>query len=262
MKNVDYTAPALVKGLEIIELLAAEAGGLTQVEMASRLGRKLGEIFRIVMTLEQRGFIERGSQGDGYRLSLKLFSLAHIHPPTERLLHAALPVMHDLVSSSGQSVHLAVRFDTRLLVLAQIPAPTPISLTVRLGADFQLAETTSGLVISAFEDERTRTDLIARCSGEDSSSSKQAPRMNAQIFKQIKARGYHREASSGVPGVLNISYPILDRAGRSVAALTLLFLKQAHLQVSLDEAQEQAHRASQAIALRLGSTLASPAKRT
>jgi DNA-binding IclR family transcriptional regulator len=250
MKTVDYTAPALAKGLNIVELLAGEAGGLTQVQMAARLGRKVGEIFRIVMTLEQRGFIERSSHGDGYRLSLKLFALAHIHPPTERLLHEALPIMHELVASSGQSVHLAVRYETRLLVLAHVPAPTPISLSVRLGADFPLADTTSGLVITAFEDERTRSDLIARCAGEG--LAKEPARLNAQVLKQIRAKGFLREASSGIQGVMNISYPILDRAQRSVAALTLLFLKQTDPQVPLDVAQDLTHRASQAIAQRLG----------
>jgi DNA-binding IclR family transcriptional regulator len=72
--------PALDKGLDVLELLAREAGGLSLNEIARSLGRTSSELFRMVVTLARRGYIEQ-RDGDRYTLTLKLFELAHRHKP-------------------------------------------------------------------------------------------------------------------------------------------------------------------------------------
>jgi uncharacterized membrane protein len=52
-----YAAPALDKGLDILELLSSVSEALTHSEIASRLGRTLTEVFRMLVCLEQRGYI-------------------------------------------------------------------------------------------------------------------------------------------------------------------------------------------------------------
>src|SRR3546814_1951398 len=54
-----YSAPALEKGLEIIELLAAERRPMSTRAIAERLGRSKGEIFRVVFVLVERGYLRR-----------------------------------------------------------------------------------------------------------------------------------------------------------------------------------------------------------
>src|SRR5690348_5205293 len=54
-----YRAPALDKGLDILELLAAEDGAFTQVEIAKALGRTPNEIYRMLDRLVRRGYVSR-----------------------------------------------------------------------------------------------------------------------------------------------------------------------------------------------------------
>jgi hypothetical protein len=49
-----YSAPALEKGLDVIELLAAEQHGLTLQEIARRLERTATELFRMLDVLVRR----------------------------------------------------------------------------------------------------------------------------------------------------------------------------------------------------------------
>src|SRR5207302_8512968 len=72
-----YAAPALDKGLDVIELLARETDGLTLNEIARVLGRTSSELFRMVNALCRRGYI--GKQDDRYVLTLKMFELAQRH---------------------------------------------------------------------------------------------------------------------------------------------------------------------------------------
>jgi len=50
-----YTAPALEKGLDILDVLVDTAEGYTLNELSVKLGRTVSEIFRMVVTLERRG---------------------------------------------------------------------------------------------------------------------------------------------------------------------------------------------------------------
>ena len=73
-----YRAPALDKGLDILELLAAEEEGLSQAEIAKALGRTPNEHYRMLERLVRRGYVFRNAS-DRYELTLKLFGLAHFH---------------------------------------------------------------------------------------------------------------------------------------------------------------------------------------
>ncbi|MFX6149205.1 helix-turn-helix domain-containing protein, partial [Acinetobacter baumannii] len=78
---------------------------LTLNQISRQLGRSVNEIFRMVVTLEQRGYLV--ADNDHYRLSLKLFELAH-HQPIRSLVSTALPHMRELANRSMQSTHLTV----------------------------------------------------------------------------------------------------------------------------------------------------------
>jgi len=54
-----YRAPALDKGLEILEYLSGQRMPLTQLEIADGLQRSSGEIYRMLLCLEERGYLAR-----------------------------------------------------------------------------------------------------------------------------------------------------------------------------------------------------------
>src|ERR1700693_5533440 len=91
-----YPTPALEKGLDILELFAREPAGLTKSDVARRLGRTISEIFRMLVCLEERGYISQSSDGERYRLTLRLFKLAQEYPPTKRMIGEALPIMQQV----------------------------------------------------------------------------------------------------------------------------------------------------------------------
>ena len=55
-QSKNYNAPALDKGLDILELLSNSSGGLTQAEIASQLNKSVNEIYRMISTLRNREY--------------------------------------------------------------------------------------------------------------------------------------------------------------------------------------------------------------
>ena len=92
-----YRAPALEKGLDILELLARNGSPMTTSQMAATLGRSVSELFRMVLALEYRGYIGASPEGrEGYMLTNKLFTLGIAQGSARSLLEAALPAMKEL----------------------------------------------------------------------------------------------------------------------------------------------------------------------
>src|SRR5664279_5321103 len=88
-----YAAPALDKGLDILELFTTESDGLTASEVARRLERTVGEIFRMLIRLEQRGYVCQAPADDRYFLTLKLFEIGQRHQPLNRLISEGRPLL-------------------------------------------------------------------------------------------------------------------------------------------------------------------------
>lgn len=228
---VSYTAPALEKGLDILELLAGIDGGLTQAAISQRLSRSTAELFRMLSVLERRGYLTRHADAT-YRLSLRLFELAHQHPPLKRLLTVALPAMQDLAQQSRQSAHLVIHFARRILIVAQVESPEPMGFGVRLGAHFPFRpDRASSRVLSAFQPRAAQDELIAELVA-DSPRRVSATRVRAELAA-IARVGIYMAASDTTTGVTDLCAPVFDHSEGAVAALTVPFLKQRDVKVAL-----------------------------
>ena len=115
-----YKAPALEKGLDILEFLADFPEGLSKVDIAKGLGRSLNEIFRMVSVLEKRGYILCDPETERFSLSLKLFSIANRYQPARMMVKKAHPIMMQLTQATDQSCHLGIFHNGKILIIAQM----------------------------------------------------------------------------------------------------------------------------------------------
>jgi len=215
-------APALEKGLDLLELLAGEEGGLAQKQLATRVGRSVGEIFRMLGVLERRGYVARDARTGQYALTLRLFQLATQFPPTRRLQQAALPVMDALAAASGFSCHLSVVNGPHFLVVAESEPDWRMGWTVKLGAVFPLSLVyASARVLAAFQRPARQQELAQLIARQDAVATAEVLDRLAPILRD----GGDFAGQEVLPGVVSFSCPVLDASGRAVAALTLPLLR-------------------------------------
>lgn len=245
-----YTAPALEKGLDILELLAGEAEGLAQGVIAQRLGRSAPELFRMLTVLQRRGYLQR--RGDGtYQLSLRLFELSHRHPPLNRLLQVAVPAMEELAEATRQSCHLVVHHDQRIVVVAQVDSPEPMGFRVRLGTHYPMRmDRASPRVLTAFQP-RPVQDLLVEELIANSDQRLTASRVRAELARVVQ-RGLYSAPSNTAAGLTDLCAPIFDQQEGALAALTVPFLAQKYVSVTVEEASQALLQTAGRISLQLG----------
>jgi DNA-binding IclR family transcriptional regulator len=248
-RRIRYAAPALEKGLDILELLASASKALTHSEIASRLGRTITEVFRMLVCLEERGYISRSGPDESYQLTLKLFEIVHHQHPLQRLVTQARPLVQRVASETGQSCHLAMLNNAEVVVVAQSDAPGNMGFSVRLGANIDLLNTGSGHVILAFQSDEVRARALGAWRLR---SRKPIPASLYRHLNQIRRRGYEELASYQVHGVVNISYPVLNPHVEAVAAMTVPFLARIGESVGPPQVKDALSLAAHTLSLTIG----------
>ena len=248
-----YRAPALDKGLDILELLATQPQGLTRAEIVKEMERSANEIYRMLERLVARQYVMRNASGDRYALSLKLFALAHMHPPLSRLINQALPVMDEFARKAEQSCHMGVYDRGNVLISAQINSPRGWSFSVQRGARVGLLDTASGHILLAFCDQGSYQRMRAEHTPVDGEVPISEEALAAALT-EVRARGYLERDSAQSFGVVDISYPILGPDNSALATLTCPYIRRIdrHIGPELERVRGYLHQAAQALSLTQG----------
>ena len=227
----DYAAPALDKALDILELLADQGTGLSQTEIAEAVGRNVSQIYRVLATLERRGYLMRDDRSGLYVLSMALFDLAHRHPPLRGLVQLAAGPMRALADRVRQSCNLSVDDAGSVRVIAQAESPADFGYHVRVGARFPIETTATGAVLTA-----GRADAAAPAPEE------------AKALRE----GYLTRPDRLQAGVTDVVVAVAGRAGETVAALTVPYVATSYSTVGLNEVVDAARATASEISARLG----------
>lgn len=227
-----YRAPALDKGLDIIEMLAGREEGISQAEIAKVLGRKPNEIYRMLDRLVRRGYVIRTSV-DQYELSLKIFELGNRHSPFRRLATQALPYLREFAREAKQACHLVVYDRGALTAITQVDAPGYWGFGIRTGSRMDLLNTGSGHVMLAFSSANEREFMLRESEDPGSTISAEL----AQQLTLVRQQGYEMMPSQQTVGVYNIAVPILANGDKVIAALACPYLQ--HLDYMNSPSREQ-----------------------
>lgn len=222
-RQTTYTAPALEKGLDIVELLAASEHAMTSGQIAERLGRSKNEIFRMVHVLEKRRYLRRDAATDMLQLSNRLFDLGLRTPQPRLLLDIAYPAMQKLSDGLGHSAHLVVINSGETVVIATAAGHADVAFTLRLGYRRPALNATSGQTIIAFQSDEMRKQIMKE--SQKSLTAAISASSLAKRLEEIRRTGYSISESHDVLGVVDISAPIVDRQNRAIAAIVIPCLK-------------------------------------
>jgi DNA-binding IclR family transcriptional regulator len=244
-----YQAPALSKGLEVLEFLSGQTEPYAISELARALGKSRNEIYRMVIVLERLGYLVR-SDADRFTVTHKLFDIAMRTPPRRNLLAKALPAMERLAETTFQSCHLVVASGTDMVVVARVESPDVLGFSVRVGYRRPLNQSAAGRVLFAFQDDAGRQAW--RASQPAKADQEHWDPIEAEA-KNIRKMGFYLSPSAYVDAVTDIAVPVTTGQGaKAVAALVMPFIGGRSAKISLTQAAAATREAAIAISKELG----------
>jgi DNA-binding IclR family transcriptional regulator len=219
----DYSVPALDKGLDVFEALAASETSLSLTELAGTLRQTPSAVFRILNRLEGRSYVIRDPASGRFRLSLKLFELAHTHSPVQQLITISGKSMRELAHSVRESVHLSVLSNGRIVVLLDMGSPLRVRFAHEIGAQFPPVLTNSGRLLLAY----LTPELLEEHLDKDPDYAEFSPTQREAFheeLKKIRRNRYAVSSSEERAGMKDLAVLVGNPAIGTIAALAIACL--------------------------------------
>lgn len=250
----DYTIEILDASLEVIECMM---GGNSKYRRASEIARQLkmnrSRVFRILKTLEKRGYVEFDSQSQGYRLGLKFVAIGENVRERLDLRRESQDILLELAQKTGDVAHLLVLFGQSAVCvdryqgenMLQVAAPIGVPLPLYIGASPKI------LLAHLPDEERERIieELELRPFTPYTITNKDELR---KCLEQIRHQGYAIDEQDYEIGVYAIGAPVRDHTGRVVAGITVTVPEVRYNPIRKEQIVQMVIEASRKVSARLG----------
>ncbi|MEP3279850.1 MAG: IclR family transcriptional regulator [Stappiaceae bacterium] len=219
-RKKDYTIDAVARALALLEALGEHPGqGVS--ELARTLGLTKSIVFRLLYTLEERGFVSRDEDRTIYSLGYRVGVLGERVGRDGTLMHVAPPMMDTLRDQTGENVNLVVRQGYDSVALATREGYNSIRLYAKPGRKGPLHAGGGSLLMFAFADEELIEEVLSQPLQSYTPYTITDPEKVRQVLGRIRRQGYNVSLNDLDDGAFSIAAPIRDAGGRVIAGLSI-----------------------------------------
>lgn len=215
-----YGVPMLTKGLDLLELLAEYPSGLTVQEMVDVLNHSKTSTYRIIKSLEERGYIRKREETNQYFLSRKFLKLGLSALGESNIVERSMEAMRKLRDKLREAVMLGVLTGNEVVLLEQVLGSHRFSFILTPGTHFCLHASAPGKVLLAYLDEKEREEILSTLDYEvfNGATIKNGQELRREL-EQVRACGYAVDRAEEMEGVHCVAAPVFNPFGRVVATI-------------------------------------------
>jgi IclR family transcriptional regulator, KDG regulon repressor len=213
----NYAIQSVSHALDVLEQFNPTAEEIGVTELSKRLKLHKNNVFRLLATLEARGYIEQNKTTENYRLGLKCLQLGQIYVNQMGFLAQAKTTLEELVKSAGESCYVAVKKGAAIVPLDFIEPENPVRVVSFIGQTLPLHCTAPGKVHLAFDAGEILPEKLTRFT-EKTIVDRDA--LLRQV-REVAGAGYAIDQGEFMPEVASVAVPIRDSSRALVGSLAL-----------------------------------------
>jgi len=217
-----YVIHSVLNALNLLEQFIHSKGELGVTELSKRLGLHKNNVFRLLATLESKGYIEQNKATDNYRLGIKSLELGQTYIHQMGLVHHAHPIMEDLAKKCKENVYLGIVQSNVVVYLDLVEAVQVVRVASRIGQQLPIHCSSIGKVQVAFMSESEFEKLNLKKTLKPYTSNTMT---DYETFKKhleaIRKTGYALDNGEYDEGVRCVAVPIRDYTRQIVAGLSV-----------------------------------------
>jgi len=216
----DSYVQSFARGLQVIRSFSFQAPHQTLSEVAARSGLTRAGARRILLTLQGLGYVT--SERKQFTLTPRILDLGFAYLSSMPIWNLAEPVMEDLAAQVLESCSAAVLEGTDIVYVLRVPTHKIMRITLGVGSRLPAYCTSMGRVLLAGLPEEQALDCI-QASSREALTRHTVTDIDALRLKiaQAHKQGWCLVNQELEEGLVSIAAPIVDPAGRTVAALNI-----------------------------------------
>lgn len=229
------TVRAVDRALEILLCFAHDPGGLTLSDIAKQVHLHKSTVYRLLTSLQVKGFVRKDSETDKYVLGWSILELLGSLNQTDELSSAALPEMTRLRDVTGETVSLYVMSERQRLRIQGVESHEPVRNVATIGQTYPLYIGAAGKVLLAFAEPAIIKQVLLDPAIPSDFDQRD---LYAQLAG-IRKDGYAISIQERDAGAAALAAPVFGKNNECIAALSVsgpssrfsLASMQSHIQV-------------------------------
>ena len=217
-----YLINSILRASNVLRCFLGEKSHFKISEIARQLKLDRSTTYRILLSLEKCGLVEKDQKTGEYSLGLSIFEIGNTYLRRMDFPKLSKPIMTELALTVQETVHLAVLSGTEIVYVDKVDSPRTLGVMSKIGQRAPVYCTALGKVLLAFQPENEQSRIIRKIR-----LTPLTPRTITskeklvEELKAIRKQGYsldHREIEGEVEC---IGAPIRDHLGNVIAALSI-----------------------------------------
>jgi DNA-binding IclR family transcriptional regulator len=222
----DYVIQTVANAFRLLEEFGDSSWELGVTELSDRLKLHKNNVFRLLATLQQQGYVEQCAETEQYRLGRSCLALGQAFGETRSLLRFGRSVLARLAEEMHESAHIGVLSGYEVVHLDGQQPKQLVATSLRTGERLAAHCTALGKVLLASRS----AAALAQLDKERVKAGKLVAHTPATItdrdkfFEHLRAvasQGWALDLEECAPGLCCVAAPVHDATGVVVAALSV-----------------------------------------
>lgn len=217
-----YMIRSVSHALELLEQFLGDAQEMGVTELSRRLHLHKNNVFRLLATLETKGYITQNRETEGYRLGVKAFELGQAYLKHNAVTTIVDPILSRLRDDTGETAYLSVLQGEEVVYLLAYESYRKVRVSSQVGMRFPAHITAPGKVELAYLPELPYYKHPLRRQTDPTQADLR--RLERELEK-IRSQGYAVDEGKLDPrldpDVITIAAPVFDASGKTVGAISI-----------------------------------------
>lgn len=220
--KTNYVIQSVAHALDVLEQFFGDVDELGVTDLSKRLKLHKNNVFRLLATLEARGYIEQNKASENYRLGIKCLHLGRRYIDHMGLVRQARPILNEVARKCRESAYVAIaRRDGVVPLEAAEPEERAVKITPPIGQSLPMHCTAVGKAHLAFEPEEQLKVLLPENLSRYTDKTIVDRAVLLEQLNLVARDGYSTDSSEFLEDVSSVAVPIRDYTRSVVGSLAV-----------------------------------------
>lgn len=220
-EKTNYVIQSVAHALDVLEQFHGELDELGVTELSKRLKLHKNNVFRLLATLESRGYIEQNKATENYRLGIRCLQLGQTYVSQMGLLRQAHPILEEVARQSKENTLVAVLRRAAVVPISVVESTLPVRIVSNIGESLPLHCTAIGKTFLAFESEEGLRNAVGNSLDKFTERTITDLAALGEHLKSVAERGYAVDSGEHLTDVRSVAVPVRDYTRNVVGALAV-----------------------------------------
>ncbi len=217
-----YKVKSVDRALYLLEIMGQEKREVELHELCKKTHINTTTLYRLLQTLQNRGFVAQNPYTERYRLGLKLLELGHAVTNQIELREIALPFLQKLMQKTGETANLVVLDQGEAVYIEKVETPASLRMFHHIGKQALAHATGVGKVLlTALPSEKVTEIIKTKGLRKLTENTITSPEELQKELEKIAKNGFAVDNEECEVGAKCIAAPITDYTNQVVAAVSI-----------------------------------------